>query len=155
MNTDLTHPEILTIEQLQKYLIKFVGSDITNDKYELVQLFYKYIAPLPQRKFRTNHLGTMLSNSQTKFNGAKRSLSTDLEDIEKSCESKLKLSTKESHVQIQGEKHESDRGIYTITMHKTSNKNTAPIKLKRPTITTTINDDQQTNKRMKLDETHV
>ncbi|CAF3773705.1 unnamed protein product [Rotaria sp. Silwood1] len=79
MNTDLTHPEILTIEQLQKYLIKFVGSDITNDKYELVQLFYKYIAPLPQRKFRTNHLGTMLSNSQTKFNGTKRSLSTDLE----------------------------------------------------------------------------
>ncbi|CAF4708376.1 unnamed protein product, partial [Rotaria sp. Silwood2] len=72
-------------------------------------------------------------------------------DIEKSCKSKLQLSPKES----QGEKHESDRGIYTITMQKTANKNTAPIKLKRPTVTTTTNNDQETNKRVKLDETHV
>ncbi|CAF2700817.1 unnamed protein product [Rotaria sp. Silwood2] len=79
MNADLTHPEILTIEQLQKHLIKFVGSNITNDKYELIQLFYKYIAPLPQRKFRTNRLGTMLTNSQTQLKGEKRPLSTDLE----------------------------------------------------------------------------
>ncbi|CAF1179913.1 unnamed protein product [Rotaria sordida] len=155
MNTDLTHPEILTIEQLQNHLIKFVGSDITNDKYELIQLFYKYIAPLPQRKFRTNRLGTMLTNSQTQFKGKKRLISTDLEDIEKSYESKLKLSAKGLHIQSQGEKHESDRGIYTIKMQKTANKNTAPIKLKRPAATTTINNDQETNKRMKLDETHV
>jgi hypothetical protein len=36
-----------------------------------------------------------------------------------------------------GEKHESDRGIYTITMQKSGNKNTPPIKLKRSTFTTT------------------
>jgi hypothetical protein len=34
---------------------------------------------------------------------------------------------------LPGEKHESDRGIYTITMQKSGSKNTAPIKLKRPT----------------------
>ena len=38
---------------------------------------------------------------------------------------------------LHGEKHESDRGIYTITMQKSGNKNTAPIKLKRPIPTTT------------------
>jgi len=36
---------------------------------------------------------------------------------------------------LPGEKHESDRGIYTITMQKSGSKNTAPIKLKRPTST--------------------
>jgi len=42
---------------------------------------------------------------------------------------KLKVSADGLDSQTQGEKHESDRGIYTITR---TNKNTAPIKLKRP-----------------------
>ncbi|CAF1591010.1 unnamed protein product [Rotaria magnacalcarata] len=148
MNTDLTHPEILTIEQLQNHLKKHCGSNITNDKYELIQLFYKYIAPLPQRKFRENRLGTILTNSQRQCQGKKRSVSTDLQDIEKSCESKL--SPKEFH----GERHESDRGIYTIKMQTTSNKNTSPIKIKRPAAPTTTTGDHEMNKRIKLDETH-
>ncbi len=58
---------------LFSYLYQFVGSNITNDKYELIQLFYKYIAPLPQRKFRANRLGTMLTNNQRQFGGERAS----------------------------------------------------------------------------------
>jgi len=151
MNIDLTHPEILTIEQLQK----FVGSNITNDRYELIQLFYKYIAPLPQRKFRANRLGTILTNSQRQCRGEKRTLSSDVEEIERDCKSKLKLPADGLNAQSHGEKHESDRGIYTITMQKSGNKNTAPIKLKRPTSTTVSNNDQDANKRIKLDDTNT
>lgn len=61
------------------YIRQFVGSNITDDKYELIQLFYKYIAPLPQRKFRANRLGTLLSDSQKQSQGQKRSLSPDVE----------------------------------------------------------------------------
>ena len=43
---------------------------------------------------------------------------------------------------IQCEKHKSDRGIYTIIMHKKENTNSPPIKLKRPTLSTTVNSNQ-------------
>lgn len=98
MNVDLTHPEFLTIEQLQVhlkdvkqriyffnydfftiFLYQFVGSDVPSDKYELVQLFYKYVAPLPQRKFRANRLGALLTSNQKKYQGEKRSLTNDVE----------------------------------------------------------------------------
>ncbi len=61
------------------YLYQIIGSDIPDDKYELVQLFYKYIAPLPQRKFRANRWGVMLTNSQRQFGGDKRPLTSDSE----------------------------------------------------------------------------
>ncbi|CAF1027689.1 unnamed protein product [Adineta steineri] len=158
MNIDLTHPEILTIEQLKKYLIKFVGPDVTNDKYELIQLFYKYIAPLPQRKFRTNRLGTILTQNQRQFGGEKRPLSSDIQNGDKISKSKSQPPIDGLNDQPQGEKHESDRGIYTITMQKSANKNTAPIKLKRPTSTTTepiATSDEETTKRIKLDDTNA
>ena len=88
---------------------------MTDDKYELIQLFNKYITPLPQRKFRANRLGTLLTSSQKQFGEEKRSLPVDSN---------------------QGEKHESDRRIYTVTMQKPTVRNTAPIKLKRPPPTT-------------------
>ncbi|CAF0920100.1 unnamed protein product [Adineta steineri] len=159
MNIDLTHPEILTIEQLKKYLIKFVGPDVTNDKYELIQLFYKYIAPLPQRKFRTNRLGTILTQNQRQFGGEKRPLSPDIQNGDKISKCKSQPPVNGLDSQPQGEKHESDRGIYTITMQKSANKNTAPIKLKRPTstttTTTTATSDEETTKRIKLDDTNA
>ncbi len=65
--------------KLISYFHQFVGYDGTNDRYELIQLFYKYIAPLPQRKFRTNRLGTMLTDSQRQFQGEKRVSPADAE----------------------------------------------------------------------------
>ena len=54
----------------------------------------------------------------------------------------MKLPADGLNIQSQSEKHESDRGIYTITMQKSGNKNTSPIKLKRPTSTTaTVSED--------------
>jgi hypothetical protein len=53
---------------------------------------------------------------------------------------KLKPPADGLSAEVHGEKHESDRGIYTITMQSSGNKNTSPIKLKRPT-TTTVNED--------------
>jgi len=55
------------------------GSDRTNDRAELIQLFYKYIAPLPQRKFRTNRLGSILTNNQRHYRGEQQMLSSDVE----------------------------------------------------------------------------
>ncbi len=55
------------------------GSDRANDRNELIQLFYKYIAPLPQRKFRTNRLGSILTNNQRHYRGEQQMLSSDFE----------------------------------------------------------------------------
>ena len=50
-------------------------------------------------------------------------------------------SVDESEDQVHGEKHESDRGIYTVTIKKSGNQSTAPIKLKRPPpILTTVSE---------------
>ncbi|UJR32040.1 hypothetical protein I4U23_019508 [Adineta vaga] len=157
MNIDLTQPEILTIEQLQTHLIKFIGSDITNDKYELIQLFYKYIVPLPQRTFRTNRLGTILTNNQQQFGSRKQPISSDSKNTEKICIIKRPSAVAVDRVidKNSGEKHESDRGIYTITMQKSGNKNTAPIKLKRSPPTITTNDEHDVAKRIKLDDTNT
>ena len=53
---------------------------------------------------------------------------------EKSPKSVIKQVVAHVESQSQGEKHESDRGIYTITMHQSANRNTAPIKLKRSSV---------------------
>jgi len=34
------------------------------DKYKLIDLFYKYVLPLPQRKHRPNRKGLLLAQSQ-------------------------------------------------------------------------------------------
>lgn len=37
------------------------------DKYRLVELFYAYLLPLPQRKYRPNRRGKALTKSQIKL----------------------------------------------------------------------------------------
>ncbi|CAF1396749.1 unnamed protein product [Adineta ricciae] len=154
MNIDLTHPEILTIEQLRTQLSKVVGFDLPDSKYELIPLFYKYVAPLPQRKFRTNRLGTILTSIQRRCGSEKRPLVVESESTDKVCVIKRPApSVDESEDQVHGEKHESDRGIYTVTIQKSGNQGTAPIKLKRPPPILTTDNEQDATKRVKVDDT--
>ena len=53
MASNLSHPEILSVEKLREILLSrsIPSKDVmSKDKNDLVQLFYRFIVPLPQRK---------------------------------------------------------------------------------------------------------
>ncbi|KAL5010025.1 hypothetical protein ScPMuIL_012330 [Solemya velum] len=64
---DLLYPELLTREGLlhilsQRYIR---NEDVENlDKEELLELYYKFIIPLPQRKYRNNRRGQAMTKKQ-------------------------------------------------------------------------------------------
>lgn len=127
-------PEFLSIEELQSRLRQFIESDrLSNDKTELVALAHRYFVPAPQRRFRPNRLGTLLTQSQEQFRSQKRTRSPSTDSQKTSSE-----------------KHETDRGIYTVHQQKSATKTTPPIKLKRPSV---INESSDSVKRLKTEET--
>ena len=68
MASILSHPEILSMENLREILLSrgIPSEDVVDkDKNDLVQLFYRFIVPLPQRashKKRGNQLDTRVTS---------------------------------------------------------------------------------------------
>ena len=68
MALNLNHPEILSVEKLREILLSrsIPSKDVMNkDKNDLVQLFYRFIVPLPQRKVRRRRVNQVNSVNMT------------------------------------------------------------------------------------------
>ncbi|KAL3882943.1 hypothetical protein ACJMK2_029245 [Sinanodonta woodiana] len=75
---DLLYPEILShsdiVNILKQRCIKVDGLEKL-EKHKLVELFYEYILPLPQRKYRLNRRGRLMTKNQIQL-AKKRKLSS-------------------------------------------------------------------------------
>ncbi|XP_078619401.1 uncharacterized protein LOC144886585 [Branchiostoma floridae x Branchiostoma japonicum] len=66
---DLIHPEILSKDTLidiltQRLVLKHHHGDESLDKAHLVEMFYKAVTPKPQRKYRLNRRGRVMTKAQ-------------------------------------------------------------------------------------------
>ena len=72
MASNINHPEILSVEKLREILLSrsIPSKDVMNkDKNDLVQLFYRFIVPLPQRKVHRRRGGRASQVSSANMTG--------------------------------------------------------------------------------------
>ncbi|KAK3582037.1 hypothetical protein CHS0354_025643 [Potamilus streckersoni] len=80
---DLLYPEILShsdiVNLFKQRCIKVDGLEKL-EKHKLVELFYRYILPLPQRKYRLNRRGRLMTKNQIQLAKKRKLSSTTTQD---------------------------------------------------------------------------
>ncbi|XP_067675636.1 ashwin-like [Haliotis asinina] len=83
VDIDWLHPELLTKDGLL-YILEQRYIQMSNlrglDKEELLQLYYKYILPLPQRRYRQNRRGQDLTKKQILMAKKRRINASDMDE---------------------------------------------------------------------------